>query len=114
MRMWGVDPALLCDRHLLGEHVEMHMFAGTIKKGISTAGYEETGLVDLSKLASRHDALAKEMGRRGMKHKSPLDRRGRGLKGGWIDRKANLAELARRCTDCKKRIHKARRGNRSR
>lgn len=102
MRMWGVNPALLCDRHLLGEHVEMHMFAGTIKKGISTRGYEETGLVDLSKIRTRHDRIAKEMKRRGMNHKSPIDRVSDGLKGGSIDIKANLRELKRRCSTCRR------------
>lgn len=24
--MWGVDPSAMCRNHLLGEHVEMHMF----------------------------------------------------------------------------------------
>ncbi len=103
MRMWGVSPALLCNKHMLGEHVEMHMFAGTIKKGISTKGYTETGLVDLSKIRSRHNSIAKEMKRRGMNHKSPMDGVANGLKGGWIDEKANLKELKRRCRECGKR-----------
>ncbi|QMU55740.1 MAG: hypothetical protein GKS04_00830 [Candidatus Mycalebacterium zealandia] len=107
MRMWGVNPALLCDKHLLGEHVEMHMFTGTIKKGISTKGYEESGLVNLSKIRARHDKIAKEMKRRGMNHKSPIDPIADGLKGGWIDIKANLKELKRRCKGCGKRIEKS-------
>ena len=32
MRMWLVPPQLMCDQHLLGEHLEMHMFIGTIRK----------------------------------------------------------------------------------
>ncbi len=67
------------------------MFAGTIKKGISTKGYEETGLVDLSKIRIRHDKIAKEMQRRGMNHKSP-DPIG---SGGWIDIKANMQSVRR-------------------
>lgn len=107
MRMWGVNPALLCNKHLLGEHVEMHMFAGTVRKKISTKGYEETGLVDLSKIRSRHAAIAKEMKHRGMNHKSPMDGIVKGLKGGWIDEKANLKELKKRCRECGRRIRKA-------
>lgn len=38
MRMWMVDPATMCDRHLLGEHAEIHMAIGTIAKGRSVAG----------------------------------------------------------------------------
>lgn len=104
MRMWGVNPALLCDKHLLGEHVEMHMFVGALKKGISTRGYEETGLVALPKIRARHDALAREMKRRGMNHRSPLPRIASRRRGGWIDEAANLRELKRRCPECRKRI----------
>ena len=32
MRMWMIDPTMLCTKHLLGEHVELHMFVGTINK----------------------------------------------------------------------------------
>ena len=32
MRQWMVDPRLLCRKHLLGEHVENHMFIGTLKR----------------------------------------------------------------------------------
>ena len=35
MRMWMIDPKLLCRKHLLGEHLEIHMFVGTINKGIN-------------------------------------------------------------------------------
>ena len=33
MRMWMVDPQIMCRQHLLGEHTEMHMFVGTLKRG---------------------------------------------------------------------------------
>lgn len=45
MRMWMVDPATMCDRHLLGEHAEIHMAIGTIAKGRSVAGRVEHGLL---------------------------------------------------------------------
>ena len=73
MRMWGVNPKYLCDRHLLGEHGEMHKHLPSFFKGykverrftpiiqIQFIGYEE-----------RHDSLAEEMLRRGMRHNSPL------------------------------------------
>lgn len=103
MRMWGVDPAVLCDQHLLGEHVEMHMLVGALNKGISVRGYTDAGLVVLSRIRSRHNKLAREMQRRGMRHRSPLPpfppRRG-----GWLDADANLRELKRRCPNCRQRI----------
>lgn len=30
MRMWMVDPKIMCRKHLLGEHLELHMLAGCI------------------------------------------------------------------------------------
>lgn len=39
MRMWKVNPKNMCRQHLLGEHVECHMFVGAILKGISLSGY---------------------------------------------------------------------------
>lgn len=72
MRMWAVAPSALCNQHLLGEHVELHMMVGTLNKGISMEGYYSRGLVDTDQIVSRHEALVAEMTARGMKHKSPL------------------------------------------
>ena len=103
--MWGVKPVLLCRQHLLGEHLEMHMFAGTIKKKISIAGYLENNLVDISLIKARHDDLAAEMTRRGYNHNSPL-KLGRVPVGGRINRNKNLKELYKRCPACRQRIKK--------
>jgi hypothetical protein len=44
--MWMVDPRQMCRQHLLGEHNELHMFAGTMRKGIGLAGYDgETDMI---------------------------------------------------------------------
>ena len=62
--MWGIDPEKLCDQHLLGEHLEMHMFVGCIKKGISLKGYYDNydnKLLCTNLIKDRHDELADEM-----------------------------------------------------
>lgn len=103
MRMWNIPPLLLCDQHLRGEHFEMHMFVGSINKGVSIEGFITKGLVDTRLIASRHDALAKEMGIRKMNHDSPLiyeDKINRGSVG-EVD---SLCELASRCAACRQRI----------
>lgn len=102
MRMWLVDPKMLCQRHLLGEHLEMHMFVGTIKKGKSVKGFIENRLVDTNLIQARHDELAKEMQSRGMAHKSDLD---------YVDVlnlqsvnvEENKNELRKRCVACRVR-----------
>ena len=72
MRMWNLNPKQMCDKHLLGEHLEMHMFVGAIKKGKSIKGFITTGLVRVYEIQNRHDQLANEMIGRGMNHKAPL------------------------------------------
>lgn len=74
-RMWMVDPELLCRRHLLGEHNELHKLLGHIRKGNLEVvkGHAEAGDIDTSKIQERHDTLVEEMERWGYSHKSPMD-----------------------------------------
>ncbi len=102
MRMWLANPKIMCRAHLLGEHVEMHMFAGSIRKGVSIKGYVAGGLVDTRVLQTRHDHLAAELVRRGYNHASPLDYHDV-LKTGSVNRNKSLAELLSRCKECSKR-----------
>jgi Pyrimidine dimer DNA glycosylase len=68
MRMWMVDPEVLCRRHLLGEHVELHMAAAWIAKDRSVAGWAESNCLEPLSIGRRHAELAEEMGRRGYRH----------------------------------------------
>ena len=100
--MWMVDPTIMCRKHLLGEHVELHMLVRSILAGKSLAGYVAKGLIDTTQIQSRHDALAQEMLARGYRHNSPLvvppvEAMGR------VDSLANVDELARRCELCASR-----------
>jgi len=108
-----VEPKLLCRKHLLGEHVEHHMFLGTLKKNISVGGYLRDGLLDILSLKTRHDALVAEMISRGYRHHSATETTNEQLIAyaeQWkhipscINVETNLAELCRRCPDCKSRI----------
>lgn len=102
MRMWGVPTANMCRKHLLGEHVEMHMFVGAINKSKNIQGYIEKGLVDVQEIISRHDILAKEMIKRGYKHTSPLPNFRIDLTvTGEINVKENQQELNNRCEICR-------------
>lgn len=101
MRMWKVDPSLMCRQHLLGEHLEMHMFVGAIRKGVDIGGYVRKGLVEVHYLNRRHKELVQEMTRRGYKHHTPLFFVSR-KKVGRVDVRASVAELRRRCPACRK------------
>ena len=103
MRMWMVDVKKMCNKHLLGEHVQCHMFVGTINKGKCLSGYFDNKLLCVEKLKERHDELANEMVIRGMNHKSILpdfkilDTH----KNGKIFVELNEKELHDRCQRCK-------------
>jgi|TARA_R110000824_G_scaffold89863_2_gene219939 hypothetical protein len=106
MRQWLVDPHLLCRKHLLGEHVEHHMFVGTICRGKSVAGYLRDGLLEPKTLQNRHTQLVTEMIRRGYNHRSPLPNVDVShLPDGEIDIERNIADLRNRCEECAGRIN---------
>ncbi|HXZ26720.1 MAG TPA: pyrimidine dimer DNA glycosylase/endonuclease V [Terriglobales bacterium] len=94
-----VPPRRMCRKHLLGEHVEIHMAVASLRLGRLLDGFLEKGLLELHNLRARHDALVEEMRRRGYRHRSPLGRVPR-RRGGRINRRHAAQELARRCPDC--------------
>ena len=105
MRQWLVEPELVCRQHLLGEHVEHHMFIGSISRGKSVKGFLRDGLLDPKTLRTRHAQLVDEMIRRGYNHKSPLiDIDISHLPDGKIDIDRNIEDLRNRCEECAKRI----------
>jgi hypothetical protein len=106
MRMWMVDTARMCDKHLLGEHAECHMLAGTLARGRSIDGYIERDLLEPASLMTRHEALAREITARGWRHRSPLpavdDRYlTEATHCHRVDVRAAADELARRCPACR-------------
>lgn len=116
MRMWMVDPALLCRQHLLGEHNELHMLAGTLLRGKSVDGFIRQGLLEPLRLDERHAALAHEMLARGFRHQSPLPD-AESLRAALaayapqvrlatVDTALALHELVRRCPRCARRVER--------
>lgn len=73
MRQWQINPIIMCRKHLMGEHVEHHMFWGSMKKKLSMRGYLDNNLLEPLSLLERHDTLVAEMLRRGYNHHTPLD-----------------------------------------
>ena len=113
MRQWLVDPKFLCRKHLLGEHVEHHMFMGSIMKGTSITGYLRDGLLEPKTLQKRHTELANEMISRGYNHKSPLlDIDITHLPDGKININRNIEDLRHRCEECRHRIDSHIKGDR--
>jgi hypothetical protein len=101
VRIWDVDPALLCRQHLLGEHRELHGLWNILTQG--KTGYSrhpETVRWEgrLAALFARHERLAAEMERRGYAHASPLDpalASGRDVQERFVDPPAQQLRLLR-------------------
>jgi len=107
MRMWNIDPKVMCRQHLLGEHLEMHMFAGCLLKEVSLKGYIKNGLVEVHHIRKRHRFLVREMKRRHYNHRSELPSFIAPVLG-KVDKEFNLVELACRCAGCKEKIEERR------
>jgi len=107
VRIW--DPAVIdvCDRHLLGEHRELHAVWSILTTGKrGYARHPETLRWGgrLAALYARHDEQVKEMRRRGFRHRGPLeaalatgDRRERELLDSIDAQRARLARAACAC-----------------
>lgn len=106
MRMWMVNPKIMCRQHLLGEHVECHMFAGNLLRKRQITNYIQFNLLEPKSLISRHTQLVLEMINRGMNHNSPLPKFDMSyLPEDQLNYKVNsllsLNELLKRCERCK-------------
>jgi heme oxygenase len=103
-----VDPTFLCRQHLLGEHKELHMLVGTIRKGTSIKGYLDKDLLEVHNIEVRHRVLVEEMTRRGYNHMSPLVFsaedvlvvHGRYGFTGQVSQVKSLTDLRNRCERC--------------
>lgn len=103
MRMWMVDPRILCRQHLLGEHNEIHKHRHVFEKQYSIAGrYSQ---IEPKSMKARHDKLAAEMLRRGFCHRSPyeqpdLSHLSERDRDGTVDPEESLKLLLLRCGAC--------------
>ena len=98
MRMWMLPPETMCRKHLLGEHVELHMLLGSLRRGKNIDGFLAGKLVEpvippcadavvavagmffaalsgssAATTAAIGASMIDEMERRGYRHASPLD-----------------------------------------
>jgi hypothetical protein len=103
MRMWMVDPELLCDQHLLGEHVEIHMLVGAVGAGMSIRGYIEHGLLEPQNAHARHEQIVVEMRTRRFRHRSDLGELAHAPLG-YVNRGKSIRDLCERCDKCRGRI----------
>lgn len=109
-RQFNIDPRLLCQQHLLGEHSEMHEGVGLIRSDncpwaeSQMEGQARSGNIDTSWFQPRHDVLAAELERRGMNHDSPMEYNDElDIGDGAVCPDESAGSLLK-CPDCRERI----------
>jgi hypothetical protein len=71
MRMWMLNPTIMCLDHRLGEHYEIHMFVGHMRRERSIEGYVRNNCIQPRALKWRHDQIAQSLPAAPLHH-SPL------------------------------------------
>jgi len=107
MRMWMVEPAIMCRQHLLGEHVELHMMAAHLQRGRRIDKFVTNNCAQPRSIKARHRVLAAEMIRRGYHHASPLDQppvAAHQHPEARVDATSALQDLLTRCQACSERF----------
>ena len=110
MRMWMLPPEMLCRKHLLGEHVEIHKHRHNFVKHHSIAGrMSPIVLIEPDAMEKRHSDLVEEMISRGYNHNSSytlpdLNYLPENIRNLRVDLNYNLNDLCKRCEECRKRI----------
>lgn len=111
MRMWMINPNILCKKHLIGEHGEIHKHRHNFVKQHSITGrIFPVVQIEPRSMLIRHDQLVKEMLRRGYNHNSPykmpdisyLSELVQNVK---VDLNIALSDLLNRCNECRKRYN---------
>jgi len=108
LRIWDVEPALLCRSHLLGEHRELHAVWNihTLgRRGYSRHPETLRWKGKLKALRARHEALVREMDARGYSHRSELDSAlasGRATQDAFVDAPGEQVRIIRsKGCDCR-------------
>lgn len=110
MRMWMINPKLLCNKHLLGEHGEIHKHRHNFVKQHSIAKrISPVVQIQPSAMQTRHDELAEEMLRRGMNHQSPFEQPDISYlpdfeRNAVVDISVSMSDLIQRCPICEKNM----------
>ena len=106
-----INPKLLCRKHLLGAHGELHKFRHNFEKKHSIKGRTHPVVqIEPASMQLRHDELVVEMLSRGYNHNSPYVMPDISYLGSdayvKVDRELSIKDLKERCPDCKKLIDK--------
>jgi hypothetical protein len=110
--MWMIEPKLMCRKHLLGEHLELHMLLSSIKKGKKLDGFIDKRIIEPINIYYRHFLIVEEMNRIGFNHKTDIDQiewlyiaadiilKDEKLYHATVDKNKSISDLTFRCKQC--------------
>jgi hypothetical protein len=109
MRMWMVDPRIMCFKHLCREHCEVHRLVANLRKGRDVRSYLLRQVLDISSIYARHKELEDEIMARGGKLNSPLSAAECIAFARWygsttVNIGRSLADLSDCCKECRRKI----------
>jgi len=105
-----IDPRLLCRKHLLGEHGEIHKHRHNfVKQHSISKRVSPVVQIEPSSMQKRHDELAEEMLRRGFNHQSPFVQPSVAYlsveeRNAQVDLTISCNDLIERCPTCAKNL----------
>jgi len=105
-----INPKLLCRKHLLGEHGEIHKHRHNFEKHHKIdRRISPVVQIEPKSMQTRHDELAMEMLRRGFNHKSPYEQPDISYlpehqRFAEVDLDISIDDLINRCPECFKNI----------
>lgn len=106
MRMWMLPPEMMCMKHIVGEHGEIHKHRHNFVKKHSIKGriFPEVQ-IEPESMKKRHDELAEYL----KNHKSPyempdLSHLPKGIKQARVNIDVSIRDLKNRCPKCREKI----------
>lgn len=103
MRMWMINPEMMCKKHIVGEHGEIHKHKHNFEKQHSIKG--RIGQIEPKIMKKRHDELAKFLKNHNSPYEIPdLSYLSEEERNSQVDKKESIKELKRRCPDCREII----------
>ncbi len=102
-RMFSLNAARMCTKHLLAEHKTIHSLVSMIRAGkfSKIAKLARQGLVETRNIPERHEVLAEEIVKRKIRHKTPLMAFDP-FDVGDVEHEESLHTLCSGCPDCAK------------
>jgi len=109
--MWMVDPKIMCRKHLLGEHNELHKHLHNWRKKYKIDGRISGNAIEPLSYKKRHEELVLEMKRRKYNHQSPIEQPDFSYlsfdqQSVMVNKENSLQMLKERCSECRDMIMK--------